>query len=257
MATPTQQRAVYNQQLASTLSYDERVDIFNPVIWLDEFSSIYQDDAGTTPADAVGEAVGRWSDRSGNGFHATSSLTARPVLASSGGVLVPDFDGSNDHLVIANNAAFADLEAWTVAVRVSAASAGGGNDGYFWLYTGVAYGAQFSNNLGALSCFVDGAPTNAITTTSEGVSADVDSWLFFTFNNSGDREAQVWNPYELDTASVTTMSGALVKPTADLYIGNNSAGGTLAPFDGLYRAFILFPSVLTPQNMRWLMNGAG
>lgn len=253
MPTTTQQRAVYNRQPANR--YDFRVSFFNPTIWLDEFSDFFQDSAGTIPADAVGEVVGRWSDRSGNGFHATSSLTNRPVLASSGGALIPDFDGSDDHLVIANDAAFAELEAWTVAIRV-AADDPGSDDAFFWLYEGVSYGAWLNNGIDGLQMTVDGDSSNASTTIASGLSEGADTWLFMTFDNDDDRKGRFWTPSQLDATVQTAMSGDLVLPSNDLYLGNGSAGGTVAPYGGLYRAFIVFPGILTPQNMRWIMNGA-
>jgi hypothetical protein len=54
-----------------------------PGIWLDpsDLTTMFTDTAGTTQA-AVGQAVARINDKSGNGFHATqSTTTARPILA--------------------------------------------------------------------------------------------------------------------------------------------------------------------------------
>jgi len=52
-------------------------------IWLDpsDFSTLFQDAAGTTPVTAVGQPVGKILDKSGRGNHATQSTGAsRPTL---------------------------------------------------------------------------------------------------------------------------------------------------------------------------------
>jgi len=52
-------------------------------IWLDpsDFSTMYQDSAGTTPVTAVGQPVGKILDKSGRGNHATQSTSAsRPTV---------------------------------------------------------------------------------------------------------------------------------------------------------------------------------
>lgn len=253
MPTTTQQRAVYNRHPTSL--YDFRVSFFNPTIWLDEFSDFFQDSAGTTPATAASDPVGRWSDRSGNDFHATSSNANRPVLASSGGVLVPDMDGTDDHLVIANDAGFAQLEVWTIAMRLNPDSTAAQR---LWGYEGalVPYRCSMGSN-GSLIIQVDGATTDASAGTLAGTAPTpgVDSWLFCTFDNNDGRKAKLWNPYHLSESEVA-MEGDIVFPTSDLFLGNTEAGGTASPFGGLYRAFIVFPSVLAPVNMRWIMNGA-
>ena len=53
--------------------------------WFDpeDMSTMFQDAAGTTPVTALEQPVGRWLDKSGNGNHATQSITAsRPTLSA-------------------------------------------------------------------------------------------------------------------------------------------------------------------------------
>lgn len=53
--------------------------------WFDpsDLSTLYQDAAGTIPVTAVGQPVGKILDKSGNGNHATQSITAsRPTLSA-------------------------------------------------------------------------------------------------------------------------------------------------------------------------------
>lgn len=59
--------------------------------WFDpsDLSTLYQDAAGTTPVTAVEQPVGKIIDKSGNGNHATQSVTAsRPVLSARKNVLL-------------------------------------------------------------------------------------------------------------------------------------------------------------------------
>ena len=59
--------------------------------WFDpsDMSTMYQDAAGTTPVTAVEQPVGKILDKSGNGNHATQSVTAsRPVLSARKNLLV-------------------------------------------------------------------------------------------------------------------------------------------------------------------------
>lgn len=59
--------------------------------WFDpsDLSTLYQDDAGTTPVTAVEQPVGKIIDKSGNGYHATQSVTAsRPVLSARKNIML-------------------------------------------------------------------------------------------------------------------------------------------------------------------------
>ena len=57
-----------------------------------DFSTMFQDSAGTTPVTAVEQSVGLILDKSGNGNHATQATsTARPVLRTG-----LDYDGVDD-----------------------------------------------------------------------------------------------------------------------------------------------------------------
>lgn len=67
-------------------------------VWYDpsDFSTMFQDVAGTTPVTAVEQPVGRILDKSGRGNHATQSTTAsRPVLSARVNQLTYSEDQSN------------------------------------------------------------------------------------------------------------------------------------------------------------------
>lgn len=75
-------------------------------VWYDpsDFSTMFQDAAGTTPVTAVGQPVGRILDKSGRGNHATQATAAsRPVLQQDGtGRYFLLFDGVDDWLQTAS-----------------------------------------------------------------------------------------------------------------------------------------------------------
>jgi hypothetical protein len=74
-------------------------------VWYDpsDFTTMFQDSAGTTPVTAVGQPVGKILDKSGRGNHATqATATARPVLQQDGnGKYYLAFDGVDDSMATA------------------------------------------------------------------------------------------------------------------------------------------------------------
>ncbi len=73
-------------------------------VWYDpsDFSTMFQDSAGTTPVTAVGDPVGKILDKSGNLKHATQATAAsRPILRNDGTNYYLEFDGVDDSLATA------------------------------------------------------------------------------------------------------------------------------------------------------------
>lgn len=67
---------------------------------ISDLSSLYSDSAGTTPA-VVDGVVGRMSDLSGNGNHATQVDGAKkPVLRTAAGLYWLEFDGVDDRFTV-------------------------------------------------------------------------------------------------------------------------------------------------------------
>ena len=75
-------------------------------VWYDpsDFSTLFQDAAGTIPVTAVEQPVGKMLDKSGRGNHATQTTTAsRPTLQiDTAGNYFLSFDGVDDSLVTGN-----------------------------------------------------------------------------------------------------------------------------------------------------------
>jgi hypothetical protein len=74
--------------------------------WYDpsDITTLFQDDAGTTPVTAAGQSVGLMLDKSGRGNHATqANLAQRPLYQiDSGGRPYLLFDGSDDSMATGN-----------------------------------------------------------------------------------------------------------------------------------------------------------
>ena len=73
--------------------------------WYDpsDMSTLFQDDAGATPVTAADQTVGRMSDKSGNGNHATQADVAkRPALRTGAGLWWLEFDTVDDVLLLPN-----------------------------------------------------------------------------------------------------------------------------------------------------------
>lgn len=74
--------------------------------WYDpsDLTTLYQDAAGTVPVTSDGDPVGKMEDKSGNGNHATQSVSAsRPVYRTDGALHWLEAGGVDDYLKITNN----------------------------------------------------------------------------------------------------------------------------------------------------------
>lgn len=80
-------------------------DAMDAGLWFDPSDrlSLFRDTAGTIPVSAVGQAVARINDKTGNGVHATQPISAaRPIYRlDSGGRAYLEFDGVDDFLATA------------------------------------------------------------------------------------------------------------------------------------------------------------
>jgi hypothetical protein len=65
-------------------------------IWLDasDYSTLFQDSAGSTPVTANSQPVGLWQDKSGNGNHVTQASSGRRgITNTTSGKFYIEFDG--------------------------------------------------------------------------------------------------------------------------------------------------------------------
>ena len=80
-------------------------------VWYDpsDKTTLFQDVAGTVPVTKDGDPVALMRDKSGNGNHATVTVsTARPVYKTDGILHHLSFDGVDDHLLFNKNTFLAD-----------------------------------------------------------------------------------------------------------------------------------------------------
>ena len=128
--------------------------------WFDpeDLSTMFQDAAGTTPVTALEQPVGLWLDKSGNGNHATQSITAsRPTLSARYNLLL-------------NSATLSTQSVTTVAAQYTLSFTGTGSVTLSGTATGTLAGTGANNRVslsftptaGTLTLTVTGSVTLAM-----------------------------------------------------------------------------------------------
>lgn len=128
--------------------------------WFDpeDMSTMFQDAAGTAPVTALEQPVGKWLDKSGNGNHATQSITAsRPTLSARYNLLL-------------NSATLSTQSVTTVAAQYTLSFTGTGSVTLSGTATGTLTGTGVNNRVslsftptaGTLTLTVTGSVTLAM-----------------------------------------------------------------------------------------------
>lgn len=132
---------------------------------------LYQTTDTSTPA-VVGQPVGRITDRSGNGNHATQgTLANRPILRQSGSLYYLEFDGSNDTYPIFAGASFQNADASGFNAQVAGVSFDNAT-GVEFVFGATTLRQDFRKNENALENLIvngSGASTDVGPTISAGV----------------------------------------------------------------------------------------
>ena len=218
-------------------------------IWLDpsDFSTLFQDAAGTTPVTAVGQPVGLALDKSGRGNHATrSTVVSRPTLQQdSNGLYYLSFDGTNDGMETPSIdfTGTDKMTVWAGVRKLSDAAAAifvefsavvsAGNPGSFYL--AAPDGA--SSNFGFGLCGTTSAAYQAT-----GLTAPSTRVLSAQFDIAGAAMTDEIKPRVNATTPTVTATGATNVGTGNfgnypLYIGRR--GGVSLPFNGrIYQLII-------------------
>ncbi len=125
-----------------------------------DFSSMFQDSAGTIPVTATGQSVGRILDRSGRGNHwLQATAAARPVLRQDGaGKYYLEFDGVDD-LMACTNLFTSSMEVFVAILRVGTGMgilfSGTSGDRFMGVFQ-AGDGNARESNAGSPSYYVDG-----------------------------------------------------------------------------------------------------
>lgn len=186
--------------------------------WYDpsDFSTLFQDSAGTTPVTVVQQALGRVNDKSGRGNNATQATAAsRSILRQDvGGSYYLEFDGIDDGLTTGPMTFSANMD-FFIAVRrattamVVLAAAGATSPAYF----GVLAGGDFSvadADSGSPTYAVNGVSVNggAVGTTRDQLhtATPVNTWHVVEIRNLNLSSAN-WNALSIGNYSSFMLTG--------------------------------------------------
>jgi hypothetical protein len=225
-------------------------------VWYDpsDITTLFQDNAGTTPVTATGQSVGRILDKSGRGNHATqATLAQRPTYQVDGtGRPYLLFDGVDDWMatgtitpainkaqVFAGIRKLSDVSAYGVIAETSASISS--NNGSLVLHgpagAGTATYEWQSKGTTRVVCAFGGTVTTApVTNVLTGI-ADIAAPVSTFRINAG------------QVSTVVTTQGTGNYLAYPLYIGRR--GGTTLPFNGrIYSLIIRFGANLSTGQIR-------
>lgn len=208
--------------------------------WYDpsDFSTMFQDSAGTTPVTATGQPVGKINDKTGRNNHSTQVTAAsRPLLQQdASGFYYLDFDGVDDFLVTPSiDFTLTDKMTVWAGVRKSSDAAAG---------IAVELSASINSNNGAFAIATPASAaaniqfgskgTTAAFATAAGIAAPV------TVVISGQGDIAAPSAMLRVNASPTPNSGT--QGTGNygnypIYIGRR--GGTTSPLNGRIYSLIV------------------
>lgn len=235
-----------------------------PGVWFDpsDLSTLFQDDAGTTPVTAAGQSVGRILDKSGRGNHATqATAAARPTYNEAGGLRWLAFDGVDDFMITPTITPGTDKVQFFGGVRKLSDAAIGAvcefsastdtNNGTFFLLAPrddatANYGWRSKGTLVVdLRATQYAAPVSNVVTGLSDIAAD---------------SATVRVNGVVAATDITTDQGTGNYLAYPMYIGRR--GGTSLPFNGrLYGLITRFGPNLTAsqigQTERWMAQRTG
>lgn len=232
--------------------------------WFDpsDFSTMYQDSAGTTPVTAAGQPVGKILDKSGNGYHATqATTTSRPTIqVDSNGLYYLSFDGVDDSLTTSaigltgtnKVSVFSGLRKNSdAAIGMFAETSANASSGS---YQGAFYLTAPENTSGDMRayCYTSGgAPYSTVTS---GVSAPISMVYSVIFDLSV--SANIVQRINGSKVGTQTLPGAITGNFGNqpLYIGRRNNASL--PFNGRMYGLIVRGAVSSNDTIyrieRWM-----
>jgi hypothetical protein len=235
--------------------------------WYDpsDITTLFQDDAGTTPVTAAGQSVGRMLDKSGRGNHATQANVAqRPLYdIDSGGRPFLLFDGSDDGMATGNinPGAIDKVQAFAGVRKLSDAAVGSvielsANAAFQSGSFGILASALESGSR-ATYRILSGGTTN-VAQNATGFAAPITNVLAVI----GDIAAPsaILRVDGAQAASITASQGTGNYLTYPLFIGRRS--GTTQPFNGrIYGLIVRFGANLSTEQIQqteaWIAERTG
>ena len=198
--------------------------------WYDpaDFSTLFQDAAGTTPVTGTGQPVGRVLDKSGNANHLTTPGTGfRPTIEVAGGYYYLRFDGADDRLVssaavnmsttdeisVCITASFRNLPAVQMAVELGSNS--------------LAYGGFFIVTEAANAIFAPRGDRIAVLGDNTPAAVAIDTVYVLNGKskiNAGTKAQIRKNATLAGESTSTTFGGGNFSSTLFLNIGSRSGG---------------------------------
>lgn len=175
-------------------------------VWFDpsDLSTLFQDVAGKIPVTKDGDPVALMRDKSGNGNHATQTVSvANPIYRSSSAVKNLSFDGVDDGIKTGTITLGTDMDCF-IAIRLDATPQDDaiiGDGGYKYL---LALGGVGSVNT------VAGNPTYAVngnvvatTRAAVGAATGVGVWSIIEMRNA---DLSTWTAFALSIYPAFVMS---------------------------------------------------
>lgn len=230
-------------------------------VWFDpsDFTTLFQDSAGTTPVTAVGQPVGKMLDKSGRNNHATQATAGnRPILQQDGGgKYYLDFNGSNRSMVTGNVnfsattkittflGLFKDTQAQTIGVLIHLSNNLSTNSGSFAL-TADGFNSIDSSHGAALrgsASVGQNNPANAAVPPKTFVSSVRYDWSGATVAQQMAMRVNGVDQTAVGTFTTTAVAGCSNRP---LYIGYN---GTDQWFKGRLYSIIVLGRTATTQEV--------
>jgi len=213
--------------------------------WFDpsDLSTLFQDAAGTIPVTADGDPVGLMLDKSGNGYHASQSVSgARPVYRTDGVLHWLKFDGIDDFLSTG-----ASVMADQPYIMAAASSNGVGNN------LGVIFSTAQDNGL-SLFLTSDTRSIKRIHRFEEGNSLILSRLEILSAD-----EVEVISAYRLSNSIVTARKNSVFQSSGDrtaagfdvsgLWIGQFGGGEFVSPIS-FYGGVIQSASEVTLDNAK-------